>query len=328
MPKMFKVCLMFRLDHDADIATCPLFVQGLPYAGAMYSIRHAAALTGLPVATLRAWERRYGVVQPGRSDGGYRIYDDRDLELLRTMKGLVAAGWSPRLAAEQLLTLPADAAPGRLPQNGPTSQPEPMAVDALFTAGADQDARAAENALDVTLALGDLETAVDDWLMPALQLLGSGWEDGRVDVAGEHLVSAVVQRRLGSTLDAAGRVDDAPVVLVGLAHGSRHELGILAFAAVLRGAGLDVTYLGADVPRESWVSATRGLRPDAVVLAAPMRSDVPPVRETVAALGVSCPNTPVYVGGSAQDEVGDGARPLGHSIGQAARDLFTALVSR
>ncbi len=176
--------------------------------------------------------------------------------------------------------------------------------------------------------MAPLEAVVDPWLMPALRLLGTGWQDGRVDVAGEHLVSAVVQRRLGAALDAAGRATGAPRALVGLAHGSRHELGILAFAVVLRRAGLDVAYLGADVPPESWVAAARSHRPAVVVLAAPTRSDVVPVRETVAALAASCPETPVYVGGSAQDEVGGAGRPLGHSIRQAAGQLSAAVTGR
>ena len=292
----------------------------------MYSIRHAAALTGLPVATLRAWERRYRIVEPGRSDGGYRVYGDRDLELLRAMKALVAAGWSPRLAADHLLAV-SSSVDGGTPPAAPVVRPGAIGLEALCTAGMDQDVEAAESALDATLALGGIDTAVDDWLMPALQLLGSGWQDGRVDVAGEHLVSAVVERRLGAALDAAGRAAGAPRVLVGLAHGSRHELGILAFAVVLRRAGLDVAYLGADVPPESWVAATRN-RAEAVVMAAPMRSDVESVRETVAALAAGCPKTPVYVGGSAQDEVGGGARPMVHSIRRAADVLCAALAGR
>lgn len=302
----------------------------------MYSIRHAAALTGLPVATLRAWERRYGVVEPGRSEAGYRIYDDRDLQRLTAMKALVAAGWSPRLAAEHLQspaaeldgTASAELDGDRDADSPLLLQPGSAPLDALCAAGAAHDALAAERALDETLALAPLDAVVDHWLMPALRLLGSGWQDGRVDVAGEHLVSAVVQRRLGAALDAAGRATGAPRALVGLAHGSRHELGILAFAVVLRRAGLDVAYLGADVPPESWVAATRSHRPAVVVLAAPTRSDVVPVRETVAALAASCPETPVYVGGSAQEEVGGTGRPLGHSIRRAVEELSAAIPRR
>ncbi|NLG21324.1 MAG: MerR family transcriptional regulator, partial [Actinomycetales bacterium] len=64
----------------------------------MYTIKRAADLTGVPEATLRAWERRYGMVRPERTDGGYRVYDDDDLDRLRQMRDLVAQGWAPRQA--------------------------------------------------------------------------------------------------------------------------------------------------------------------------------------------------------------------------------------
>ena len=69
---------------------------------AVYSVKHAAAMTGIPADTLRMWERRYHVVEPIRSEGGYRLYDDAAIARLSAMRALVAAGWSPRLAAEQV----------------------------------------------------------------------------------------------------------------------------------------------------------------------------------------------------------------------------------
>src|SRR5512140_1835304 len=88
------------------------FVQGLTQIGAkvtdVYSVQHAARLTGIAPDTLRMWERRYHVVEPQRSDAGYRLYDDVALRRLSAMRALVAAGWSPRLAAEQVKSGTAD----------------------------------------------------------------------------------------------------------------------------------------------------------------------------------------------------------------------------
>ena len=66
----------------------------------MYTIKHAAEVTGLSVATLRAWERRYGVVTPHRTEAGYRLYDDEAVHALSVMASLVVEGWSPRQAAD------------------------------------------------------------------------------------------------------------------------------------------------------------------------------------------------------------------------------------
>src|SRR6187455_607622 len=65
----------------------------------MYTIKRVSEMVGVPVATLRAWQRRYGVVNPGRSDSGYRLYGARDIAVLRRMQSLVASGWSPKEAA-------------------------------------------------------------------------------------------------------------------------------------------------------------------------------------------------------------------------------------
>ena len=62
-------------------------------------LKEAAARTGLTVPVLRAWERRYGVVAPMRTAGGYRIYDEAALLRLRSMRRLVDDGWSPSAAA-------------------------------------------------------------------------------------------------------------------------------------------------------------------------------------------------------------------------------------
>jgi methanogenic corrinoid protein MtbC1 len=155
--------------------------------------------------------------------------------------------------------------------------------------------------------------------MPALYRLGSAWHRGTVTVAGEHFVSATVHRRIATLLDAtAVPPPGAPRVIVGLARGSRHELGVLAFATALRRAGLDVVYVGGDLPPESWVVSVAGEHPAAVVLGVPTLDDVPAVRETVAALAVAQPDVPVYVGGRHQDDIGAPARALGHALAAAA----------
>ena len=97
--------------------------------------------------------------------------------------------------------------------------------------------------------------------MPTLLALGNAWHGGVVTVAGEHFVSAAVQRRLAAAFDAAPGQRRRPRVVVGLARGSRHELGVLAFAVALRRAGLEVVYVGGDLPAETWVVTATGQAP-------------------------------------------------------------------
>ena len=91
----------------------------------MYTIKRAAELTGVSAATLRAWERRYDVVEPQRTDAGYRLYDDEALARLRTMAELVADGWTASNAAAEAVRRHSGtgAAPGR-----PDPTPPPAAA--------------------------------------------------------------------------------------------------------------------------------------------------------------------------------------------------------
>lgn len=327
----------------------------------VYTIGHAARLTGVPSATIRAWERRYGLVHPVRTEGGYRLYDEQGLQLLRAMGALVAAGWSPSQAAEHLRSDVADsAAPGTLPGDLPgapwdaylgtddadagvvgagaatssadsvdeTGEPEGTRawdVTALARGAADLDPSAVEDAVARAFAAGPLEQVVDLWLMPALEMLGAQWRAGRVDVAGEHVVSATVHRRLAVELEAATTNPAGPRVVVGLPRGAHHELGILTFTVMLRRAGLDVLYVGADLPAQHWVRVVQQQRPEAVVIGTPTAADVLATRETVAALRAQDPTLRVHVGGGAQFEVGQGTATLGHSMSTAASELARAL---
>jgi methanogenic corrinoid protein MtbC1 len=198
-------------------------------------------------------------------------------------------------------------------------------VTALARGAAELDPGAIDAAIATAFAAGPLEQVVEVWLMPALEMLGAQWRAGRVDVAGEHVVSATVHRRLAVELEALTPNTTGPRVVVGLPRGAHHELGILTFTVLLRRAGVDVLYLGADLPAQHWVRVVQQQRPDAVVIGTPTAADVLATRETVAALHGQDPTLRIHVGGGAQFDVGQGTAALGHSVTTAATDLAQAL---
>lgn len=301
----------------------------------MYTIKRAAELTGVPVATLRAWERRYAVVTPQRTEGGYRLYDDAALAAIREMADLVDAGWSPRQAAVEVLRRGepprADGGAAGSATGGPAQRGqrpdgelagrEPAATVDFVRAARDMDTSALAAILDDRFGRGSFESVVDDWLMPALRAIGDAWATGEMSTAAEHLAANAVQRRLATAFEAAAHSGLGPHILVGLAPGCRHELGALAFATAARRAGLRVSYLGADLPVQSWIDAVGQDVPSAVVLAAPRRRDVAAVARVATAVHAAHPMVEVVVGGGFQDDVPPPARPLGHRIGEAARGL-------
>ncbi|TAK02339.1 MAG: MerR family transcriptional regulator [Chloroflexota bacterium] len=291
----------------------------------MYTISQAAARSGVAVALLRAWERRYGVVAPSRTPSGYRLYDDAAIARLRAMRALIDSGWSASQAAEAVATGSADAGvvePGALEAGGAAGD------QALVVAASTYDTAGIETAIDEILARGSYEAVIDDGLLPAVAALGTAWAAGRIDVAAEHLASAAVQRRLAALFDLGGRPRAERSVVVGLPPGCRHEIGTLAFAVALRRRGVDVLYLGPDTPVASWAHAALDGHAVAAVIGVPRRADVGPAREVVAALAASGQRLIVAIGGPAAGAVTDGpARLLPVRVTDAAAALASVLAT-
>ena len=289
----------------------------------MYTIKEAAQRTGVNVALLRAWERRYGIVAPVRTEAGYRIYDDAAIGRIRAMRTLVTDGWSPRQAAAHITSTQAKEFPlAALAAQPLDTRPLTEQSRMLVEAAARIDGPAIERALDDIFAMGSFERMVDDHLYPALVALGDAWARGEVDVAGEHAASAAALRRLGMAFDAAGSsaAGDASV-LVGLPPGSRHELPALGFATALRRAGISATYLGPDVPIKSWVTAVRQAHVRAAVIGVMTAEDMAGAAAVVRALRDRQPELLIAVGGRHSRELSGGSAHLPEPLVDAVMDL-------
>jgi DNA-binding transcriptional MerR regulator/methylmalonyl-CoA mutase cobalamin-binding subunit len=262
----------------------------------MYTIKQAALRSGVAVSTIRAWERRYGVVAPARTDCGYRLYDEDSIARLRAMRGLIEAGWSAAQAAQAVVASP----PSALETVGaPAAVSAAIDAEALVDAAGAYDLGAIERALDAMFYRGSFEAVIDDLVLPAVAALGAAWAGGRIDVAAEHLASAAVSRRLAALFDLAGLPGSGPKVLVGLPPTARHEIGAAAFAVALRRRGVDVLYLGPDVPLDSWVDAATESRAAAAVIGVVMATDVSPAADVAAAVRAARPDIVLSVGGAA-----------------------------
>jgi MerR family transcriptional regulator, light-induced transcriptional regulator len=312
----------------------------------MYTIKEASHRTGVPVALLRTWERRYGIVRPRRTESGYRLYDERAIAAVIAMRRLVDDGWTPATAAAAVAAGKTSAngsstgdvgagagplagqvradGPGRPVDRGPEPPrlPEGGALtDAFVEAAAAVDVTEVESLLDRGFGLGTFETVVDGWLMPTLRALGDAWESGRVDVAGEHAASSAVMRRLGQSFAAASSLVVGPRVLVGLPGGALHELGALAFATAARRRGLAVVYVGADLPVASWRRAVHAFPTRVAVLGVPTADDRAAALESVRALLEEPPGIVVAAGGSHADDLHPDVVRLPCSITEAAETV-------
>lgn len=293
----------------------------------MYTIKQASARSGVSIPLLRAWERRYGAVRPERTAAGYRLYDEDAIAVLSTMRRLVVSGWSPSEAARAIRegTVPPDATDAGPTPPGGASDDRPGGR--LLKAATDISAEGVEAALDDMFSRGSYEAVVDGMLMPALVALGDAWAAGLLDIAGEHLASAAVARRLTAAYNAAAAAAGGGV-LVGAPPGSRHELGQLAFAVALLRQGVPVTYLGGDVPVASWVAAARRTSAIGAVVSVATSADLASARLVVEALHAALPSLLVGVGGPAAPDLADeegGHFRLPPGIAGSAREMAARL---
>lgn len=284
----------------------------------MYTIKQAAEIVGVSPSTLRAWERRYGLAPGGRSDAGYRLYDESAMRALGLMAALLAEGLSANAAAAEAKRRMANQTP---PLAGSLDD-----VGDLARVAHQLDPDALEQLLILRFSSAAFETVVDDWLMPSLKELGRAWAAQEISVAGEHLVAEGVRRHLLRAYDAPRAQHDSLPVLLGLPPRAEHELGLLAFAVALRRNGLATAYLGANVPAADWATAVEG-GCSAAVLAIPRRRDAAATADAVSAIRAVRPDLTIAVGGNAQDLAPADCRRLGHHIGESAR-RFTAILEQ
>jgi MerR family transcriptional regulator, light-induced transcriptional regulator len=295
----------------------------------VFTIKQAARMTGIKESSLRAWERRYGVVNPSRTEAGYRLYDEQAISALVAMRQLVDSGWAPAEAARSVRSgVVPRSVEGTSARWQGREQPVPMAqLQRFLSAAAAMDSAGIEASLDQAFALGSFEHVVESWLFPALEALGEGWALGEIDVAGEHAASHAVHRRLAAAYDAAGRHAKRSSVLVGLPPGSTHELGALTFATALRRRGVSVLYLGADVPTSSWQAAVDRQGSDVAVLAVATVDDRANASAVAEHLLAHTPRVLVASGGSHGADLISGVLSLPDSISEAAVQLEQVLES-
>lgn len=274
-----------------------------------HPIRVAAERSGLTPELLRAWENRYGVVEPGRTEGGQRRYSDRDVERLRILRLATEAGRRigdvADLPEDELAALVREDAEARLearPATIPRDTTEAIRAEAMAAARA-LDAAGLRAALSRAVVGLTPEIVLDEVVGPLMRTMGEMWERGELDPGEEHLASGVVRRVLSEMIDAVtteAESGPAPRIVVATPTGQRHEIGALMAAVAAAAQGWRITYLGADLPAESIVAATRRTRPRALAISLVHPEDDPETRDALERLAEAVdPGIEVLIGGAA-----------------------------
>lgn len=218
--------------------------------------------TGVSADVLRSWERRYGLLRPARTEGGFRLYSEADVDRIRAMTGLLATGLSASDAARQVLATLNDVSAGA---TNSRSTPLEAVRRALHDAFRSFDEAALEAAVDLVLSRLDLDMATREVFLPALRSLGEDWAAGTVSIAQEHFSLNVFRGRL---MGLARGWDQGfgPRALLACPPGEYHDVSLLLFGLALHRRGWRVTFLGANTPVSELLDAQRLLSSQITVL--------------------------------------------------------------
>ena len=259
--------------------------------------------SGVSPELLRAWEQRYGLLRPMRSEGGFRLYSPQDERRVALMRSHLERGLAAAEAARLALEEETVAAP---PRETPALERTARELRAALDMFDDADAQAA---LDRLLAAFALDTVLCDVVLPYLRELGERWERGEASVAQEHFASQVLRGRLLGLARGWDR-GAGPRALLACVPGEQHDLGLIAFGLGLHERGWRITYLGPDTPLDTLADAVATLRPDAAVLTATTRARFRAGRDTVRRLAGAVALWVAGAGATAAFAADTGARLL------------------
>jgi MerR family transcriptional regulator, light-induced transcriptional regulator len=251
--------------------------------GARFRIGELGYRVGVSPDVLRAWERRYGLLKPSRSEAGYRLYTERDESRVRLMQHHLGRGLSAAEAAQEVARMEHDGNPPDASVETPFELAQQLAasLDAF-----DEDG--AHELLDRLFGLHGLERTIRDALMPYLRELGERWARQQVSIAQEHFASRLIEGRLLALARGWNKGPGRRAVLA-CPPGEQHTLPLVSFGLILRSRGWRNIYLGAETPPSTVHLAADTISADVIVMSAVSTDRFARVGKDLRPLTRTCP---------------------------------------
>lgn len=285
-------------------------------------IRTISSLTGVHAVTLRAWERRYGLIRPARTPKGHRLYTHQHVERIRRVLALMERG-VPISRVRDLL----DAEPAsETAATGGRWLPD---IERMAAAIARFDEQELDRIYDEALSVHPIEQVTQRLLLPLLVRLGERWRDLSGGIAEEHFFAMYLRSKLGARMQHRMRYASGPRLVAACAPGEQHEIGLLLFALEAHVAGMRTVLLGADTPLPDVAIARQRSQGDAVVISSSVEPAPSFFRDELPQL-VRQAGVPVFVGGSTairhrREVSAAGAVPLGVELEDGVRLVAATL---
>ena len=291
--------------------------------GELFPIRTVSSLTGVNVITLRAWERRYGLIKPVRAPTGHRLYRREDIDRIHRAIALLDKGVAISQVKNSLDHATPHAAPG-------TDSPWARYQARMVAAIARFDEDDLEDAYNDALGVHTIEQVTQGLLIP-LQELGRRWESREGSVAEEHFFGVYLRNKLGARFHHRARSSTGTRLLAACLPGEQHEVGLLLFALAAHDSGLRPVLLGANMPLAELAAPVKRADCHAIVLSGSLTPEPQVFGEELPDL-VAVAGVPVFVGGMTSVRERDaivsaGAIPLGNDLSSGVKRIRSALAS-
>jgi DNA-binding transcriptional MerR regulator/methylmalonyl-CoA mutase cobalamin-binding subunit len=279
-----------------------------------FPIRTVSTITGVNPVTLRAWERRYGLIMPTRTPKGHRLYCQKDIELINRIVRLLDRGISIGQAGHSLEKSVVEPAADRQQQASPWLAYQERVIDAIVRF----DEIHLDTLYNQSLALYPIDIVTERLLIPVLITLGKRWESTAGSIAEEHFFGAFMRNKLGARFHHRHKRTDGKKLLVCCLPEEHHEIGVMLFSLAAHDHGYRIVYLGPNMPLRELAVTARHTGCDGIVLSGSITPDDALLTRELPRL-VNSTVCPVFMGGASSVRCSTaieqaGALPLGTDI--------------
>lgn len=258
-------------------------------ASESFPIRTVAEITGVNAVTLRAWERRYGLIKPSRTPKGHRMYTQHDIRLIQEILERLSHGMSISQITREILEKTAV-------DKDQSSSTWDVYKQRMIGAIVNFDEQALDAIYNEAMSLYPVDIVTTRLFMPLLEELGTRWEIQTGSVAEEHFFSVYLRNKLGARFHHQNLRNTGPRLVVACLPGEQHEFGILLFALMAQSKGYQIILLGTDLPVTELNHVVNRTRCMGIVLAGSASLGCESLFDSIKALTDSV-TIPVFVGG-------------------------------
>ena len=291
----------------------------------LFPIRTVASLTGVNSITLRAWEKRYGLIKPVRTPKGHRLYTQANIDMINDVVALLAKGIPISQVSQSVKNR-------QKTQAAAAADTWQDSIDRMISAISRFDEDAMNHIYNDALSLYPIDVVTERLIVPLLQEIGRRWETEEGSVAEEHFFGVFLRNKLGARFHHGMPNATGQHILAACLPGENHENGLLLFALSAQSRGMRVTLLGANMPVEELSMAATRSKSEAIVLSGSVNIEFKTLLRDIESL-VKTVDVPVFIGGKVSsiyfdDIVRIGAIPLGDDIAQGIKRIVATVKPR